>query len=137
MEHDLENAGWALDPDDGFVGHNGGIWRREVDGQPRLAFIARKIHANRNGVVHGGMLMTFTDRAMGMTARLTTGAVRGATVSLTHQFLAPVRIGDLVEIAPQVTKATTRLVFMSGTASVGDVPVISAQGVWRISFSTP
>ena len=137
MEKDLEHAGWALDPDSGFVGHVGGIWRRELDGQTQLAFIARDIHANRIGVVHGGMLMTFTDRALGMTVRLTTGAVRGATVSLTHQFLAPVRLGEFVEISPQVTKATSRLVFMSGTAFVGDAPVIAVQGVRRVSFSLP
>jgi acyl-coenzyme A thioesterase PaaI-like protein len=135
MERDLTNAGWTLDPDDGFVGHVGGLWRREIGGQAQLAFIARDIHANRNGVVHGGMLMTFTDRALGQTARQVTGARRGATVSLTHQFLAPVKIGDLVEITPQVTKATSRLVFMTGTAFVGDAPVISAQGVWRVSSS--
>lgn len=136
MEHNLETAGWKLDPDDGFVGHVGGFWRRVVDGQTQFAFIARDIHANRNGVVHGGMLMTFVDRALGQTARHTAGAIRGATISLTHQFLAPVRIGDLVEMTPQVTRKTARMVFLTGTASVGDAPVVSAQGVWRVTHST-
>ncbi|WP_114966112.1 PaaI family thioesterase [Alkalilacustris brevis] len=135
MEQELEKAGWRLEADDGFVGHVGGLWRREVSGQTQIAFVARALHANRNRVVHGGMLMTFMDRALGQTARLATGAVRGATVSLTHQFLAPVRIGDLVEVTPQITKATSRMVFMTGTAFVGDVPVVSAQGVWRVSHS--
>lgn len=133
MEDKLQNAGWSLDPDDGFIGHVGGLWRLEVDGIIRFAFVARAIHANRNGVVHGGMLMTFIDRAMGYTARTMTGAVRGATISLTHQFLAPVRIGDFVEMTPQVTRSSTRIVFLTGTACVGDAPVVSAQGVWRIS----
>lgn len=135
MKHELENAGWRLDPDDGFIGHVGGLWRREVAGQTQLAFLATRIHANRNDVVHGGMLMTFVDRAMGQTARLATGARRGATISLNHQFLAPVLIGEFVQIEPQITKATTRLVFLTGTAFVGDAPVISAQGVWRMSHS--
>jgi acyl-coenzyme A thioesterase PaaI-like protein len=135
MENELSRAGWILDPDDGFVGHVGGLWRRETDGVMQVAFIARPIHANRNGVVHGGMLMTFVDRAMGQTARFATGATRGATISLTHQFLAPVRIGELVEMTPHVTRATARTVFLTGTACVGDAPVVSAQGVWRISHS--
>lgn len=136
MDYDLETSGWHLDPDDGFVGHVGGLWRRDVAGQPQFAFIARDFHANRNGVVHGGMLMTFMDRALGQTARSTTGAARGATVSLTHQFLAPVGIGDLVELTPKVTRATARMVFMTGTAFVADAPVLSGQGVWRVSHST-
>lgn len=135
MEHDLSNAGWILDPDDGFIGHVGGLWRRCVDDRTEFAFIAREIHANRNGVVHGGMLMTFTDRALGHTARVSSGAARGATISLNHQFLAPVKIGDLVVIAPEVTKMTSRMVFLSGTSTVAGAPVASAQGVWRVSHS--
>ncbi len=135
MEQELINAGWALDADDGFVGHVGGLWRRVVRGETQVAFIARPIHANRNGVVHGGMLMTFVDRAMGQMARHSTGAARGATISLTHQFLSPVKIGDLIEMTPQVTRTTSRMVFLTGTACVGETPVVSAQGVWRVSHS--
>lgn len=128
----MKDAGWRLDPDEGFIGHVGGLWRRDIDGHVQLAFVAQTFHANRNGVVHGGMLMTFTDRALGQTARLATGASSGATISLNYQFLAPVRIGDVVEITPQIVKVTRRMVFMSGTATVGDTPVISAQGIFRM-----
>lgn len=122
-----------MNPDDGFVGHVGGLWQRTFDGQAQFAFITQNIHANRNGVVHGGMLMTFIDRAFGQTARQTTGAIRGATINLNHQFLAPVLIGDLVEMTPQVIKTTSRLAFLAGTAFVAGRPVVSAQGVWRLS----
>lgn len=133
MENELRKAGWCLDPDDGFIGHVGGLWRRSLDGTSAFAFVAQGFHVNRNGVVHGGMLMTFIDRAMGQTARLAAGATRGATISLAHHFLAPVRIGDLVEITPEVTRMTNRMVFLTGTACVGGDPVVSAQGVWRVS----
>lgn len=129
----MENAGWRMDPDNGFVGHVGGLWHRDVDGIHQLAFIAREIHANRNGLVHGGMLMTFIDRAFGQVARLTTTATQSTTVSLNHQFLAPVRIGDLVKVTPAVQKVTPRMVFLAATAFVGNAPVISSQGVFRIS----
>ncbi|MCP1200573.1 PaaI family thioesterase [Notoacmeibacter sp. MSK16QG-6] len=135
MEYDLAKDGWGLDPDDGFVGHVGGLWRRTFDGETTFAFVAQEMHTNRNGLVHGGMLMTFIDRAFGQTARLATGAVRSATVNLNHQFLAPVRIGDLVEITPQLVKATSRLVFMAGTACVAGDPVLTAQGVWRVTHT--
>lgn len=135
MQIELGALGWTLDPDDGFIGHVGGLWRKEVDGKTRFAFVAHPFHANRNGVVHGGMLMTFIDRAMGHTARLATGAVRGATISLSHQFLSPVRLGDLVELTPVVTNATRRSVFLIGTVLVGDTPVVNAQGVWRVTHT--
>ncbi len=137
MHNDLEKLGWRLEFDDSFIGHVGGLWLRERGEQRQFAFIAQEMHSNRNGVVHGGMLMTFTDRAMGQTARLTVQATRSATISMTHQFLAPVKIGDVVEIAPHITKVTARLVFVTGTAFVGDDPVVSAQGVFRVSHSAP
>jgi acyl-coenzyme A thioesterase PaaI-like protein len=137
MHNDLEKLGWRLEFDDSFIGHVGGLWLRELGEQRQFAFIAQEMHSNRNGVVHGGMLMTFTDRAMGQTARLTVQATRSATISMTHQFLAPVKIGDVVEIAPHITKVTARLVFVTGTAFVGDDPVVSAQGVFRVSHSAP
>ena len=84
MEQELKKSGWRLKSDDGFVGHVGGLWLRNVAGQIQVAFIAQPFHANRNGVVHGGMLMTFADRALGQVARLVTGAKRGATISLSH-----------------------------------------------------
>ena len=134
MDQELAQAGWVAMPDEGFVGHVGGLWRRDVGGQLQMAFVARPFHANRNGVVHGGMLMTFIDRSLGTMARHVTGAPRGATVSLTHQFLAPVRIGELVELTPEVVKTTSRMVFLTGIACVGGLPVVSAQGVWRMTF---
>ena len=106
-------------------------------GKHRSAFLCTVGHMNGGGFLHGGMLMTFTDRAMGQTARLTVQATRSATISMTHQFLAPVKIGDVVEIAPHITKVTARLVFVTGTAFVGDDPVVSAQGVFRVSHSAP
>ena len=133
MENELREDGWEIDADDGFVGHVGGIWRREVAGQLQLAFIARPFHANRSGLVHGGMLMTFADRALGMAGRIATGSTRSATVSLTHQFVAPVRIGALVWIAPQVVRTTTRMSFVTGTAMVGQSAVMTVQGVYRIA----
>lgn len=136
MENRLKKDGWVLDPDHGFVGHVGGLWRLVTNGETQFAFIAKDFHANRNGVVHGGMIMTFVDRAMGQTARTVSGAPRGATISLTHQFLAPVRIGDLVTMTPRVTKMTSRMVFLDGSACVGDDPVVTTQGLWRITHTT-
>lgn len=135
MIDELTRGGYILDPDDGFIGHVGGMWRRIVDTQPEFAFIARDFHANRNGFVHGGMLVTFVDRAMGQTARHRVDATRGATVNLNSQFLAPARIGDLVKVVPQITAITARMVFISGTVMVGAVPVLSAQGIYRVSHS--
>jgi uncharacterized protein (TIGR00369 family) len=135
MDELLFEQGWAHDPSEGLVAHLGGLWHRIKDGAHQFGFLAQPLHANRNGVVHGGMLMVFVDRAFGQTARVTSGARRAATISLNHQFMAPMAIGTFAVITPKVAKVTTRLAFMEGTATCDGEPVVSAQGVWRLARS--
>lgn len=139
----LTAAGWIYQPDDGFIGHVGGFWLHEGDvekedpargnGLRRFGFIASKEHVNRNGTVHGGMLMTFLDRAFGMSARLVSGAEKGATISLNTQFMAPMQIGEFAEITPRVVSFTNRLAFLEGGLMREKTPLVAAQGVWRLS----
>lgn len=133
MEKQLRADNWTLDPMDGFLNHVGGLWVRRTDGADEFGFIARDIHANRTGVVHGGMLMTFIDRAFGQVARLHAGAQRGATVNLSVNFTAPMQLGQFASLTPKVTHSTTRMAFMEGTVLCGGVVIASAQGVWRLA----
>ncbi|MFC7705457.1 PaaI family thioesterase [Plastorhodobacter daqingensis] len=128
----LREEGWRHDPADGFIAHVGGLWRRGAS----FGLLATPHLVNRNGYVHGGMLMTFVDRAFGETSRVAAGAARGATVSLTHQFMAPMRIGSFAELDPKVVRLTGRMAFLEGTVICEGVPVVSAQGVWRLTHST-
>ncbi len=133
----LEAEGWVHDPSEGFIAFVGGLWRREIPLETgsalQFGFLATADHANRNGMVHGGMLMTFVDRAFGMTARLVSGAPRGATISLNTQFMAPMRIGDFATLTPRIATQTTRLAFVDGTVLRGTTALMGAQGVWRLA----
>jgi len=133
MSEDLKAAGWTHDAPSGFIGHTGGLWIRKHNDALQFGFVAEPMHSNRNGAVHGGMLMTFIDRAFGKTARATTGASLAATVSLTHQFMAPMKLGEFATITPRVPKVTSRMAFVEGTIFVGDRVILSAQGIWRFS----
>lgn len=136
MKQKLVQDGWVHDPSEGLIAFLGGLWIRDVAGRRTFGLLPQPHHANRNGVVHGGMLMTFVDRAFGMTARLTSGAPRGATISLSHQFVAPLQIGSFATVEPKIVKLTTRMAFVEGTVMAGDEPVMQAQGVWRLAART-
>lgn len=135
MEDSLTQDGWLFDPADGFIAHVGGLWRRADDTGAHYGFITREIHANRNGVVHGGMIMTFVDRAFGMHCRLASGAEKAATVSLSHQFVAPLKIGRFATLTPRIVKLTPRMAFVEGTVMCDGEPIVQAQGVWRLAVS--
>lgn len=135
MEDSLTHNGWLLEPADGFIAHVGGLWRRADESGEHYGFITRDIHANRNGVVHGGMIMTFVDRAFGMHCRLASGAEKAATVTLSHQFVTPLKIGKFVTLTPRIAKLTTRMAFVEGTVMCEGEPILQAQGVWRLASS--
>jgi len=124
-------GGWEPYPDKGFIGLVGPFWMRRSGESYLYAFLAEPKHENRRGVVQGGMLMTFADRAMGMTCWYANGRRPQATVQLDVHFIDAVAIGDFVEAKCRVVRCTRSLVFMSGELVVGERLVATAHGVWK------
>lgn len=89
-------------------------------------------HANVNGVIHGGMLATFIDQALGSTVYEALGKRRGATAQLNCMFIGAVRPGEFLECDADVIRITRSLVFIRGILRVGDRQVLAADGVWKI-----
>ncbi|HEX3504434.1 MAG TPA: PaaI family thioesterase [Xanthobacteraceae bacterium] len=107
----------------------GPIWRR---GDPLFGFLATEKHANHINIVHGGMLATFADQSMGMTAMRATGSKPHATIELNMQYIGAVQIGDFVESHCDVVRITRSIIFIRSTLKVGERIVASASGVWKI-----
>src|SRR6185503_12882928 len=75
--------GWEIYPGEGFIGLVGPFWMKREGESYRYGFLAEKKHHNRRGVVQGGMIMTFADRSLGMTAWYANNKQPQATVHLT------------------------------------------------------
>ena len=76
--------------------------RAEVadDGSARVGFTAREEHLNRSGTLHGGVLATLVDTAMGVAVRSAVGEDDvPATSQLTVTYLRPGKPGDLSVVA--------------------------------------
>jgi|SRR5579871_879528 len=124
-------AGWDRDDDQGFVGLVGPVWKRRSGETDRYAFLADPKHHNRRGVVHGGMLMTFADRALGRACRYANAHKPQATVQLDVHFIDAVKIGEFVEARCRVVRRTRVLMFASAELAVGTRVVATAKGVWK------
>jgi uncharacterized protein (TIGR00369 family) len=84
----------------GFAGHLGVRDERAEDGHARLELDAGPDHLNPAGTVHGGVLATLVDTAMGLAARTTTDDEEvPATSQLTVAYLSAGREGRLVVTA--------------------------------------
>jgi acyl-coenzyme A thioesterase PaaI-like protein len=129
---DLAAQGWKPIKDDGFIGLVGPIYRQERGERWAFAFRAASKHANLRGVVQGGMLMTFADRALGRNAWKAAGDRPVATIDFNMQFVTAGQLGELIEVEPEVVRRTASLVFMRGTLTAGGRVVATCAGVWKI-----
>jgi uncharacterized protein (TIGR00369 family) len=130
---DEDDTEWQELPADGFIGLVGPFFAGPSDANTaRFRFRAEPKHKNRRGVVQGGMIMTFADRALGTAARRNDPTVRQATVQLDVHFIDAVEIGETVEIACTILRRTRTLIFMDGIMTVGERMVATARGTWKL-----
>jgi uncharacterized protein (TIGR00369 family) len=115
-----------------FVGPLYRLSNVEEGAVKRFVFAAADHHMNGAGTVHGGMLMTFMDTSMSRTSRLILNARSAATVSLTCDFVAPARLGDVIESRVRVTRRTRTIVFLSCELVCGERVLMVGSGVWKI-----
>ena len=107
--------------EDPFEDHVGPFGYR-VDGGGAISFAFRSDgrHANTGGTLHGGMLMTFADYALCLTAVWDQPGERCVTVSCNCEFVAAGEPGAVVEAAGEVVRRTRSLTFVRGQVFSGD-----------------
>jgi acyl-coenzyme A thioesterase PaaI-like protein len=126
----------------GSVGFNvfvGPIYRLSPAGDGatlHFGFVPEQKHMNGSGAVHGGMLMTFADVSMSQAARSVFDGKGCNTVSLSCDFVAPGKFGELIESRVRVTRRTRTMAFISAEIVAGDRPLLIATGLWKLAIVT-
>jgi acyl-coenzyme A thioesterase PaaI-like protein len=116
-------------PDGEFGASHGPLyWRRDCSG---FAFRAETQHRNRNGTIHGGMLLTLTDQVLGLTVERALDGQPSATVSLNCDLIGSAHPGDLIEGTAQVTRITSSVVFVLGSLRCSERLILTASGLWK------
>lgn len=129
---DPEAAGWVRRGINEFVSVVGPLWARTEDGETRYGFLAEGRHLNGGGVVHGGMVMTFADQALGEAAWAANGGRQQVTIQLDTHFISGIKEGDFVEARCRVVRHTRSIMFLAGELTVADRIVATASGVWKL-----
>jgi len=104
--------------------------RREGDGWACGVQVERR-HLNAGGVVHGGLIASLADHALGMLVWETLEREPCVTVQLDVQYVAAGREGDFLVVRGEVIRATRSVVFVRGLVTAGDRTVATAGGVWK------
>ena len=140
MEHDEASRfpeGWEAFTDAGFVQHVGPVHHRTVAGRRDFAFRAQEKHANLIGIVMGGMLMTFADRALGIAAKEAADGADCVTIQFDTQFIGAAKIGEIVETTPEIVRRTSSMIFLRTILTSGDRTIASVSGIWKVLRDKP
>jgi uncharacterized protein (TIGR00369 family) len=130
---DPARAGWTpVIREEGLVALVGPFWTKMEGDSLIYGFLAERRHLNRQGIVHGGMIMTFADNSLGMASSAANGGRRQATIQLDTQFIGEVKEGDFVEARCRVIRQTRSLMFMAATLTVGARVVATSTGLWKL-----
>lgn len=103
-----------LDSTSNFHDLVGPLYEKRDDDGHRIGFVVAEKHRNRRGIVHGGMICTLADFAMGHAASLATGTPRKlVTVNLSIDFAGNATVGDWIEAQVDVMRPGNRVAFVN------------------------
>ena len=108
------------------------IYARRSTGRVSLAIRATSTHANSRGFVHGGLLTALADNAMGLCCGEQVANTSLVTVSLSVDFVGSAKVGQWLEIRPEVIKTGQSLCFASALVLADDTVCARASGVFKL-----
>lgn len=114
------------------------LYSRATDQAVVLGLEARPAHANSRGFVHGGLITTLADNAMGLSCgRRLGGGASLVTVNLNLDFLAAARVGQWLEFETLFVKPGATLCFAQAFVTADGAPCARANGVFRVVGGKP
>ena len=130
---ELIAKGWADLEVTHFSAASGPYWvRRDAEGVA-VGLLSEEKHSNGHlGTVHGGVLMSFADIALGVRVTEAIGAPLCATSQLSFSFVGAAIIGSFITCRPELVRKTSQLVFVRGLFRAGDRTIGTADGIFSI-----
>jgi uncharacterized protein (TIGR00369 family) len=107
-------------------------------GEVRLGWQARPEHRNLQGLVHGGVLATLVDIAMGLAVRSVVGpSRRHVTIDLTVHYLRPASPGP-IEAVGTTLRVGSQIAFAEGdVADASGRTLVRASGTYSVTAERP
>jgi acyl-coenzyme A thioesterase 13 len=99
----------------------------------RVGLVVAEKHLNKRGIVHGGMICTLVDFAMGYAARLVTDPPRSlVTTNLSVDFAGNARPGDWIEARVDIMRPGRQVAFVNCFVYLGEARIARGSGTFLI-----
>lgn len=118
-----------------FIGVNGPLYLRHEGDLVQLGFRVESRHTNPVGICHGGMMASFCDMLLPLSAHRKSAEVGHRflpTISLQVDYLAASPLGAWVQGEAEVLRTTRSLVFMQGLVTADGTPVARVSGIFKL-----
>jgi uncharacterized protein (TIGR00369 family) len=119
----------------GFMAVNGPLYARRTDTGLQLGFRVEERHCNPMRICHGGMMATFCDMLLPISAHVLSKELANRflpTINLQIDYLAASPLGAWVQGEAQLLRATRALVFMQGLVRADDAIAARVSGIFKI-----
>ena len=120
---------------DGFIAANGPLFTRRTELGMQMGFRVEPRHCNPMGNLHGGMMATFCDMLLPMTAMVVNKELDGRflpTINLQVDYLGPSALGAWVQGEAQILRTTRTMVFMQGLVHADGAAAARVSGIFKI-----
>lgn len=116
-----------------FLETIGPLYSRGKGADLRVGLRAERKHCNARGLVHGGVLATMADIALGYgLAYLSDPPLSLVTASLTLDFAGSAKQGEWLEARVDIQKTGSRLAFANCYINVGEARIVRASAVFAV-----
>ncbi|MCM3782878.1 PaaI family thioesterase [Neobacillus mesonae] len=109
------------DADERFWGLLGCKLLSASEEEIKISITAGKQHSNSMGIIHGGVLSSLMDQAMGMAAVAAKQSDNCVTTNLNIHYLAPMQEGELI--------VTAKVIHEAGRSLTASAEVRNAEGL--------
>ena len=138
IKHDKSQTGeagaeWTRREMKGIPASLGALWAQRGDNGWNYAIQLDESHCNAQGVIHGGVLVTFLDHAMSLLIWEAADRAMCSTVHLDSHFLAAVKPPAFIELHCEILKKGRSLIFARGILKSEGKAVMEATGMWSVS----
>lgn len=107
------------------------IWVRKQNDSVQLAVRIGQAHCNGRGFLHGGLIASLADNAMGLSLAQTTGS-GAVTVNLNVDYLRAGSVGQWLQVEPRVIRAGGKLGVVDALITADGETIARANATFRI-----
>jgi len=109
------------------------LYSKKTDKAVIIGLRLARPHTNGRGLIHGGLIASLADNAMGYSCALVTNWTTSfVTVSLSIDFVGSAEIGQWLAIESDVIRTGKTICFAQCLAKADDVVIARASGTFRV-----